>query len=122
MKQYQDAGIDQVIFIQQAGRNTHEHIIASLELFARDVMPALKADQAERDARKQAELAPYIDAALKRKKWMAPLSEAQIPTIAAYGRSVVAGGPVAGALAARRGGGIEIPTEDLAEKKRATGD
>jgi alkanesulfonate monooxygenase SsuD/methylene tetrahydromethanopterin reductase-like flavin-dependent oxidoreductase (luciferase family) len=122
MKLYQDAGIDQVIFIQQAGRNTHEHIVSSLELFARDVMPALKADQAERDARKQAELAPYIEAALKRKKWMAPLSEAQIPTIAAYGRSVVAGGPVAGALAARRGGGIEIPTEDLAEKKRATGD
>ena len=57
-----------MIFIQQAGRNTHADIIASLELFAAEVMPVLKADQAARDARKQAELAPYIDAALKRKK------------------------------------------------------
>src|SRR3954466_9517727 len=74
LKQYQDAGVDQVIFVQQAGRNTHADIIASLELFAAEVMPALKADQAECDARKQAELAPYIEAALKRKKWMVPLA------------------------------------------------
>ena len=73
MQQYQDAGVDQVIFIQQAGRNTHADIIASLELFAAEVMPVMKADQAARDARKQAELAPYIEAALKRKKWMRPL-------------------------------------------------
>ena len=74
LKQYQDAGVDQVIFVQQAGRNKHADIIASLELFAAEVMPAMKADQAARDARKQAELAPYIEAALKRKKWMRPLA------------------------------------------------
>jgi hypothetical protein len=85
-------------------------------------MPALKADQAERDARKQAELAPFIEAAMKRKKWMQPLTPEQVPSIAAYGRTVVAGGPVAGALTARRGGGIDIPTEDLVEKVRAAGD
>jgi len=122
MKQYQDAGIDQVIFIQQAGRNKHTHIIDALELFAAEVMPALKAGQAERDARKQAELAPFIEAAMKRKKWMQPLTPEQVPSIAAYGRTVVAGGPVAGALTARRGGGIDIPSEDLVEKVRATGD
>ncbi|HST75840.1 MAG TPA: LLM class flavin-dependent oxidoreductase [Acetobacteraceae bacterium] len=122
LRQYQDAGVDQVIFIQQAGRNQHAHIIDALELFAAEVMPALQADRAEREARKQAELAPFIEAALKRKKWMQPLAPEQVPSIAAYGRTVVAGGPVAGALAARRGGGIEIPTEDLAEKVRATGD
>lgn len=121
MKQYQDAGIDQVIFIQQAGRNRHEHIVESLELFADEVMPALKADRAERDARKQADLAPFIAAALKRKKWMAPLAEDEIPTIAAYGRTVVAGAPTA-ALSARRGGGIEIPTEDFAEKSLIAGE
>jgi alkanesulfonate monooxygenase SsuD/methylene tetrahydromethanopterin reductase-like flavin-dependent oxidoreductase (luciferase family) len=119
MKQYQDAGIDQVIFIQQAGRNKHEHIVESLELFAEQVMPALKAEQAERDARKQAELAPFIAAALRRKKWMAPLAADEIPIIPAYGRSVVAGAPTAAALSARRGGGIEIPTEDPSEKRPA---
>jgi hypothetical protein len=91
-------------------------------LFAAEVMPVMKADQAERDARKQAELAPYIEAALKRKKWMRPLAPNAIPPIAAYGRSVVAGEGTPNALAARRGGGINIPSEDPSEKLRAVGD
>ena len=37
---FQEAGVDQVIFMQQAGRNRHEHIRESLELFAAEVMPA----------------------------------------------------------------------------------
>ena len=122
MKQYQDAGVDQVIFVQQAGRNRHEHIVSSLELFAAEVMPALKADQAERDARKQAARAPVSAAARKRKKWRAPLAADAIPTIPAYGRTVVASDPTPGSLSARRGGGIAIPTEDYAERKRAAGD
>ena len=122
LRQYQDVGVDQVIFIQQAGRNTHDDIVASLELFAAEVMPTLKADQAARDARKQAELAPYIEAALKRKKWMQPLAPAAIPPIPAYGRSVVAGERIATAVTARRGGGINIPSEDPSERLRAVGD
>ena len=122
MKQYQDAGIDQVIFIQQAGRNRHEHIVESLELFAEAVMPALKVDQAERDARKQAELAPFIAAALKRKKRITPLPEDQIPIVPAYGRTVGAGAPPSAGVTSRRGGGIDIPIEDFAEKQRAAGD
>ena len=73
LRAYQDAGVDQVVFIQQGGRNRHEHICEALELFAAKVMPTLKADQAARDARKQAELAPFIEAALKRKKRVAPV-------------------------------------------------
>ena len=30
---YEDAGVDQAIFVSQAGRNRHEHICESLELF-----------------------------------------------------------------------------------------
>ena len=90
LRQYQDAGVDQVIFVQQAGRNKHEHIIDSLKLFAAEVMPVLKQEPAERDRRKQADLAPYIAAALQRKQWMQPLPREQIPVIEAYGRSVVA--------------------------------
>lgn len=80
---FQAAGVDQVIFMQQAGRNRHEHICESLELFAAEVMPAFKAEAAEREARKQAELAPYIEAAMKRKRWMKPLEDHEIPVVPA---------------------------------------
>jgi len=50
-----------------------EHICDSLELFAEAVMPAFKADLAQREEKKRAELKPFIDAALKRKRWMRPL-------------------------------------------------
>jgi hypothetical protein len=90
-------------------------------MFAAEVMPVIKADQAARDARKRAELAPYIEAALKRKKWMRPLAPETIPPIPAYGRSVVADG-TPNPISARRGGGINIPSEDPSEKLRAVGD
>jgi alkanesulfonate monooxygenase SsuD/methylene tetrahydromethanopterin reductase-like flavin-dependent oxidoreductase (luciferase family) len=83
LKGFQEAGIDQVIFLQQAGRNRHEHICESLELFAREVMPAFKADVAAREAKKTQELAPYVAAALKRKTWMRPLADHEIPVIRA---------------------------------------
>ena len=81
-----ETGVDQVVFIQQAGRNRHEHICESLELFARDVMPEFHEKEAERERRKAEELAPYIEAALARKKKMAPIAEGEIPTVKAYGR------------------------------------
>ncbi len=80
---FQAAGVDQVIFMQQAGRNRHEHICESLELFAAEVMPAFKAEAVERETRKQAELAPYIEAAMKRKRWMKPLEDHEIPVVPA---------------------------------------
>jgi alkanesulfonate monooxygenase SsuD/methylene tetrahydromethanopterin reductase-like flavin-dependent oxidoreductase (luciferase family) len=83
LKSFQEAGIDQVIFLQQAGRNRHEDICSSLELFAREVMPDFKAEVEAREANKAAELAPYIEAALKRKKWMRPLADHEIPVIRA---------------------------------------
>jgi alkanesulfonate monooxygenase SsuD/methylene tetrahydromethanopterin reductase-like flavin-dependent oxidoreductase (luciferase family) len=80
---FEAAGIDQVIFMQQAGRNRHEHICQSLELFAAQVMPKFKARAAEREARKAAELAPHIEAALARKTWMKPLADDEIPVVRA---------------------------------------
>ena len=76
LETFQDSGVDQVIFLQQAGRNRHDHICESLELFAAEVMPDFKADAVAREARKAAELAPYVAAALKRKTWMKPLADA----------------------------------------------
>ena len=83
LETFQDSGVDQVIFLQQAGRNRHDHICESLELFAAEVMPAFKAQAAAREARKAAELAPYIAAALKRKAWMKPLADDEIPVVKA---------------------------------------
>jgi len=69
--------------MQQAGRNRHEHICESLELFARSVMPVFADEVAAREAKKAEELAPFIEAALARKERMQPLADEDIPTIRA---------------------------------------
>jgi alkanesulfonate monooxygenase SsuD/methylene tetrahydromethanopterin reductase-like flavin-dependent oxidoreductase (luciferase family) len=43
LRRFQTSNIDQVILLNQAGRNTHEHICESLELFANEVMPEFHA-------------------------------------------------------------------------------
>ena len=42
LRRYEECGIDQVIFIQQAGRNRHEDIMESLELFGKEILPEFK--------------------------------------------------------------------------------
>ncbi len=39
LAKFQSSNIDQVVLLNQAGKNTHEHICESLELFAKEVMP-----------------------------------------------------------------------------------
>lgn len=80
---FQEAGVDQVIFLQQAGRNSNANICESLELFAEQVMPEFTKDVAEREARKAEALAPYIEAALARKRYMQPLAEHEVPVVKA---------------------------------------
>jgi alkanesulfonate monooxygenase SsuD/methylene tetrahydromethanopterin reductase-like flavin-dependent oxidoreductase (luciferase family) len=80
---FAEAGVDQVIFLQQAGRNRHENICESLELFAAEVMPAFKSNVAASEAKKAAELAPFIAAAMQRKAWMKPLAHDEIPVVKA---------------------------------------
>jgi alkanesulfonate monooxygenase SsuD/methylene tetrahydromethanopterin reductase-like flavin-dependent oxidoreductase (luciferase family) len=36
---YAAAGVDQLVFVVQSGRTPHEHVMESLELFGRDVLP-----------------------------------------------------------------------------------
>jgi alkanesulfonate monooxygenase SsuD/methylene tetrahydromethanopterin reductase-like flavin-dependent oxidoreductase (luciferase family) len=90
LRGFADAGVDQVSFIQQGGRNKHEDICNSLEMFASEVMPEFKEFEAERQARKAEELAPYIEAAMKRKTYMKALSDDEIPNVVALGRQIVA--------------------------------
>lgn len=51
------AGVDQVVFIQQAGANRHEHICEALELFAERVLPDFKARDAAYTRKKTERLA-----------------------------------------------------------------
>jgi len=88
LRGFRDAGVDQVIFIQQGGKNRHQHICEAMELFAAKIMPEFKAEEEERERRKMEELAPYIEAAMKRKKYMKPLADDEIPTFLALGRQI----------------------------------
>jgi alkanesulfonate monooxygenase SsuD/methylene tetrahydromethanopterin reductase-like flavin-dependent oxidoreductase (luciferase family) len=89
LAKYRDAGVDQVAFVQQGGNTRHEHIMESIELFATEVMGEFQADEAERLARKQEELAPYIEAAFKRKQAVVPLRDDEIEPVVALGRQIV---------------------------------
>jgi alkanesulfonate monooxygenase SsuD/methylene tetrahydromethanopterin reductase-like flavin-dependent oxidoreductase (luciferase family) len=104
LAKFEACGVDQVAFIQQGGRNRHEHICEALELFAGEVMGEFKAREAERVAKKTEALAPFVEAAFKRKKWMAPLADADIPPVVALGRQVAETGaaPAQPARAAAR--------------------
>ena len=92
LRKFADCGVDQSVFIQQAGKNRHEDICEALELFASDVMPEFKEHEAERVAQKEEELAPYIEEAFKRKaerqEMTAELAYDDIPVYEAYGLSV----------------------------------
>jgi hypothetical protein len=68
VRRYEDAGVDQVIFVMQAGPNRHEHICESLELFAREVMPAFVEGREEREKEKSRRLEPAVEAALARRE------------------------------------------------------
>jgi alkanesulfonate monooxygenase SsuD/methylene tetrahydromethanopterin reductase-like flavin-dependent oxidoreductase (luciferase family) len=68
LKAYEEAGVDQVIFVSQAGRNRHEHICESLELFAREVMPEFAEHEDEREQAKLERLGPALEAALARRE------------------------------------------------------
>jgi alkanesulfonate monooxygenase SsuD/methylene tetrahydromethanopterin reductase-like flavin-dependent oxidoreductase (luciferase family) len=67
-RRYEAVGVDQVIFVLQAGPNRHEHICESLELFARRVMPEFTLDREHREQAKFDRLAPAVTRALARRE------------------------------------------------------
>ncbi|MDN2582089.1 LLM class flavin-dependent oxidoreductase [Aquibium sp. ELW1220] len=85
LKSYADVGVDQMIFIQQSGMNRHDHICEAMELFASEVMPALKEGEDERLRRKDEELAPFIEKALARKPKLAALRAEDVPNVESIG-------------------------------------
>ena len=81
IREFQTAGVDQIIFLQQGGKNRHEHICAGLELFADRVLPQFVEGRERREAEKAEELEPHLRAALARKEWMPDLHEEDIPIV-----------------------------------------
>ncbi len=69
---YEAAGVDQLIFVLQAGRNRHEHICEAIELFGREVLPEFKERDEAATLAKAKRLEPVIDVALARKEREVP--------------------------------------------------
>lgn len=67
LARYEKAGVDAVIFVAQAGRNRHEHICESIELFAREVMPRFTENEEAREKAKLERLAEACEKALQRR-------------------------------------------------------
>jgi len=114
---YEQAGVDQIIFVQQSGMNKHEDVCESLTLFANRLLPEFKERDRTRDRCKRAELAPFIEAALARKPRMAPIVGDEIPTIRAFGLQGVNVATATSATFDDRGGAISVPRIDPSLRK-----
>jgi alkanesulfonate monooxygenase SsuD/methylene tetrahydromethanopterin reductase-like flavin-dependent oxidoreductase (luciferase family) len=84
LRRYEEAGVDQLIFVMQAGKNTHEHIMESIELFGTEILPEFKERDEKQRTEKAARLAPLVDAALERKERNTPEMPADytVPAVA----------------------------------------
>ena len=105
-------------FIQQGGKNRHDHICQSLELFAREVLPEFDEREEARARRKQQELTPFLEQAMMRKEKMAPLAEDRIPSFVALGRQVAETAQLTPEQAAARRrvlAAAQVPLEDPAK-------
>jgi alkanesulfonate monooxygenase SsuD/methylene tetrahydromethanopterin reductase-like flavin-dependent oxidoreductase (luciferase family) len=67
LRRYEECGVDQVILTSQTGRNRHEHVMESLELFAREVLPEFQEREVKRAAEKERRMAPVIEKVMARK-------------------------------------------------------
>ena len=61
LRRFEESQVDQVILLNQAGKNTHEDICSSLELFASEVMPEFHERHGEHEAWKASVLAGDIE-------------------------------------------------------------
>ena len=61
LRRFETSHVDQIILLNQAGKNTNEHICESLELFAKEVMPEFTAKEPEHQEWKRKVLAREIE-------------------------------------------------------------
>jgi alkanesulfonate monooxygenase SsuD/methylene tetrahydromethanopterin reductase-like flavin-dependent oxidoreductase (luciferase family) len=67
LRDFEQSGVDQVIFLMQAGRMPHEAMCEAMELFARSVMPEFKEREQAQAAKKAARIARISTDAMARK-------------------------------------------------------
>jgi alkanesulfonate monooxygenase SsuD/methylene tetrahydromethanopterin reductase-like flavin-dependent oxidoreductase (luciferase family) len=67
IERYERAGVDQMIFVMQAGKNRHEHICEAIELFGEKVLPRFAEHAERREAEKRERLAEACARALERR-------------------------------------------------------
>jgi alkanesulfonate monooxygenase SsuD/methylene tetrahydromethanopterin reductase-like flavin-dependent oxidoreductase (luciferase family) len=67
LRRYEECGVDQVIFVSQAGKNRHDHIMESLELFGREVLPEFLERDERHAAEKAKRLEPVVEDVMARK-------------------------------------------------------
>ena len=61
LRRFETSHVDQIILLNQAGKNTNAHICESLELFAKEVMPEFTAKEPEHQEWKRKVLAREIE-------------------------------------------------------------
>lgn len=61
LRKFSTSHVDQIILLNQAGNNTHEHICESLELFAKEVMPEFHAQEPQQQHWKKQVLSGEIE-------------------------------------------------------------
>ncbi len=76
LRRYEDAGVDQLIFVMQAGKNRHEHIMESIELFGTQVLPEFIERDEVASRAKAAKWAPVIEKAMARRDRTDPVMPA----------------------------------------------
>jgi SCP-2 sterol transfer family len=111
-RRYESVGVDQVIFVLQAGPNSHEHICESLELFAERVIPHFAEGREERERAKAERLSEAAERALARRE---PARQAP------PGYTIDEPAELERAARARRdGGGVRRRLAELGEEARRT--
>ncbi len=73
LRRYEAAGVDQLIFVLQAGRNRHEDIMESIQLFGTQVLPEFLERDEEASRAKTTRWEPFVEAALARRDRTEPV-------------------------------------------------
>ena len=121
MQRFEEAGVDQVVFLQQGGRNEHAHICASLELFAECRDAGLQgAPCRTREPRRTPSLRPTSRGRWPARRGGRRWPTGDIPSIVALGRQQAQQESVDGKTTNfGRGSEMQVPLEDPMKKARA---
>jgi alkanesulfonate monooxygenase SsuD/methylene tetrahydromethanopterin reductase-like flavin-dependent oxidoreductase (luciferase family) len=67
LRRYEEVGVDTVILSSAAGRNRHEHVMESLELLGKEILPEFAERDEQQRRKKEERLAPVIEKVMARK-------------------------------------------------------